>query len=92
MDHLEFRSSGTSGGALRCLPLRDLVIVGDCRLVVVGDCSLVIVGDCSKVGWGTVDELGDERSGRRGDCSASDEEGECWSSGTCDQDVRLILS
>ena len=32
MEHLEFRSAGTSEGALRCLLLRDLVIVGGSRV------------------------------------------------------------
>jgi len=30
-DVLEFRSAGTSGGALRCLPLGDLKTIGDSR-------------------------------------------------------------
>lgn len=66
MEHLEFRSAGTSEGALRCLPLRVLVIVrgssgsssgmyeGALRCLLVKD--LVIVDGCSKDDWRTVDE------------------------------------
>ena len=68
MEHLEFRSAGTSAGALRCLPLRVLVIVGGSsrssssgisegglRCLLVKD--LVIVDGCSRDGfWETAYE------------------------------------
>ena len=104
MEHLELRSAGTSEGALRCLPLRDLEIVGGsnsssgmfegalCLLVK----DLMIVDGCSSVGWGTVNELGESGGkGLEGRCGsfASEKGGKYWCSGTtCDQDARLILS
>ena len=72
MEHLEFRSAGTSEGALRCLPLRVLVIVrgsssgsssemseGALRCLLVKD-SVIMDGcsmdGCSGDDWRTVDE------------------------------------
>ena len=65
MEHLEFRSAGTSAGALRCLAIEggrssssSGMSEGALRCLLVKD--LMIVNGCSRDGrdgWGSVDEL-----------------------------------
>ena len=63
MEHLEFRSAGTSAGALRCLVIEggsstssSGMSEGALRCLVVKDSDLEIVIGCSRDGLESIDE------------------------------------